>query len=222
MRLLVVEDDKDLNKQLTTALEKAGYVVDSAFDGEEGLFMGESEPYDAVVLDLGLPKIDGIAVLTAWRNKDLKIPVLILTARDTVTDRVTGLDSGANDYISKPFELLELEARIRALLRKEQWGNMTKIVVGGLEFDTVERRATINGDNLDLSARELAVLEQLFKSVGKVVNKVQLIRNLSSWDAELSHNALEIIMHRLRKKLEKTGINVRTVRGLGYMLEKPA
>ncbi|HIA54862.1 MAG TPA: response regulator [Candidatus Melainabacteria bacterium] len=222
MRLLLVEDDSFLSEGVALALRHSGYVVDQVQSGTDADQALTATPYDLVILDLGLPHMDGIEVLKRLRSRGQATPVLILTARDTVTDRVTGLDSGANDYISKPFELLELEARIRALLRKEQWGNMTKIVVGGLEFDTVERRATINGDNLDLSARELAVLEQLLKSVGKVVNKVQLIRNLSSWDAELSHNALEIIMHRLRKKLEKTGINVRTVRGLGYMLEKPA
>lgn len=222
MRLLLVEDDAFLSDGIALALRHNGYIVDQARSGTDADHAINVSKYDLVVLDLGLPELDGIEVLKRIRGRGTSTPVLIVTARDTVQDRVFGLDSGANDYICKPFELPELEARIRALLRKEQWGNQTRINFGPVEFDTVDRCATLNGQNLDLSARELAVLELLLQRAGKVVNKQTLITSLSTWDAELSHNALEIIVHRLRKKLESPDLNIRTVRGLGYMLEKPA
>lgn len=222
MRLLLVEDDVLLSDGIAMALRHNGYVVDQVRNGNDADHALTVSKYDLVILDLSLPEIDGIEVLKRMRGRGSASPVLIVTARDTVQDRVYGLDSGANDYICKPFDLLELEARIRALLRKEQWGNQTRIVFGPVEFDTVDRSATLNGTPLDLSARELAVLELLLQRAGKVVNKQTLITSLSTWDAELSHNALEIIVHRLRKKLEPQSLNIRTVRGLGYMLEKPA
>ncbi|MBZ0184837.1 MAG: response regulator transcription factor, partial [Candidatus Obscuribacterales bacterium] len=171
--------------------------------------------------DLGLPEMDGLTVLTNLRKRGKATPVLILTARDGLNDRVTGLDLGANDYMTKPFHLAELEARVRALLRKESWGNLTDIKYGEFCFDTVGRRLTVKGEPVELSAREVEVLEMMLQRVGKVINKNQIREHLSSWEEQISFNAIEIVVHRLRKKLEDSGSNIRTIRGLGYLFEPP-
>ncbi len=220
MRILLAEDDNYLSDAITLALHSGGYAVDKVFGGIEADHAAKTGSYDLVILDLGLPGLDGLEVLKRMRGRGQAFPVLVLTARDTLQDRVKGLDLGANDYLTKPFDLPELEARIRALLRKDLWNNRTIVKHGSLEFDTVERHLTVNGEMIELSARELAALEVLLQRVGMIVTKAQLADHLSNWEMEVTHNAIEIIIHRLRKKLENTDLNLRTMRGLGYLVEK--
>jgi two-component system OmpR family response regulator len=175
-----------------------------------------------VILDIGLPKIDGYEVLRRLRHRGSKTPVLFLTARDGLDDRVRGLDLGGDDYLAKPFDLPELEARVRALIRRGQSGGGSLLVHGALTLDTAGRRAMLNGERLELSARELGVLEVLMLRSGRVVNKDQLAEQLYGWDEEVGANAIEVYVHRLRRKLEPAGVAIRTIRGLGYLLEKPA
>lgn len=222
MRLLIVEDHPILADGLIIALKSAAYAVDHAATGEQADHMLATQHYDAVILDIGLPKLDGYEVLRRMRRKGSKIPVLMLTARDALEDRVKGLDLGADDYLTKPYDLPELEARVRALIRRGQSGGGADLIHGDLTLDTAGRRATIKGTPLDLSARELGVLEVLMLRVGRVVSKEQLAEQLYGWGEEVGANAIEVYMHRLRKKLEPAGINVRTIRGLGYLLEKAA
>lgn len=220
MRILLAEDDNYLSEAIASALRHSGYSVDHVAGGAEADDAAKLCNYDLVILDLGLPGMDGLEVLKKIRERGQAVPVLILTARDSLQDRVHGLDVGANDYLTKPFDLPELEARIRALLRKEQWSNQTLVKHGTLEFDTVGRRLSISGDPVDLSAREIAALEIFLQRVGKVVTKAQLAEHLSNWEDEVTNNAIEIIVHRLRKKLENSDLSLRTIRGLGYLVEK--
>lgn len=220
MRLLIVEDHPILADGLITALKSADYAVDHAATGEQADHMLAAQHYDAVILDIGLPKLDGYEVLRRMRRKGSKTPVLMLTARDALEDRVKGLDLGADDYLTKPYDLPELEARVRALIRRGQSGGGANLTHGDLAMDTAGRRVTIKGMPLDLSARELGVLEVLMLRVGRVVSKEQLAEQLYGWGEEVGANAIEVYMHRLRKKLEPAGVNVRTIRGLGYLLEK--
>lgn len=222
MRLLIVEDHPILADGLILALKGADYAVDHAATGEQADHMLATQHYDAVILDIGLPKLDGYEVLRRMRRKGSKTPVLMLTARDALEDRVKGLDLGADDYLTKPYDLPELEARVRALIRRGQSGGGADLVHGDLTLDTAGRRATIKGMPLDLSARELGVLEVLMLRSGRVVSKEQLAEQLYGWGEEVGANAIEVYMHRLRKKLEPAGVNVRTIRGLGYLLEKAA
>lgn len=222
MRLLIVEDHPILANGLITALKGADYAVDHAATGEQADHMLATQHYDAVILDIGLPKLDGYEVLRRMRRKGSKTPVLMLTARDALEDRVKGLDLGADDYLTKPYDLPELEARVRALIRRGQSGGGADLVHGDLTLDTAGRRATIKDTPLDLSARELGVLEVLMLRAGRVVSKEQLAEQLYGWDEEVGVNAIEVYVHRLRKKLEPAGISVRTIRGLGYLLEKAA
>jgi DNA-binding response OmpR family regulator len=221
VRILLAEDDDVLSDGISVALRQSGLVVDKVETGLDADLALSSTPYDLAILDLGLPKLDGLDVLQRLRARGKSIPVLIVTARDGLEDRVAGLDLGADDYISKPFDLPELEARVRALIRRGRWGNNLEIVVGALHFDTVGRSATVGGEPLELSARELAVLEVLIQRVGRIVPKEQLAEQLYGWDEEVSQNAIEVNVHRLRKKLEPVGLNIRTIRGLGYLLEQP-
>ena len=220
MRILLAEDDTYLCDALARALADSGYSIDKVPGGLEAEQALLSCQYDLLILDLGLPGIDGLDLLRRMRTRGQATPVLILTARDSLQDRVRGLDLGANDYLTKPFDLPELEARVRALIRKDLWNNRTIVKHGSLEFDTVDRRLTINGELVELSARELAAVEVLLQRVGTVVTKAQLAAHLSNWEDEITHNAIEIIIHRLRKKLEGTDLNLRTIRGLGYLVEK--
>lgn len=220
MRILLAEDDGFLAGGILFALRQSGYAVDHAKNGREADQSLKMVDYDLLVLDLGLPVIDGMEVLKALRGRDQRLPVLILTARDTLADRVLGLDSGANDYLTKPFELPELEARIRALLRKTNWDNRTQISFGPLTFDTSTKECFIDQEKLELSGRDMALLEALLEGGGRVVRKKRLSELLSSWDTELSFNGIEIAVHRLRKKLEPTGTTIRTVRGVGYAIEE--
>ncbi len=220
MRIFIVEDDLVLGDGLKNSLIQSGYAIDVAINGADADSILAYQIFDLVVLDLGLPKLSGFEVLKRLRSRGSKTPVLILTANDNVDDRVKGLDLGADDYLSKPFNLAELEARVRALIRRGQAGGSAVISVGGLQFDSVNRSATYLDVSLNLSARELAVLEVLMLRAGKVTSKEQMLEKLCNFDADISDNALEVYMHRLRKKLEHTETNIRTIRGLGYLLEK--
>src|SRR5215831_17654490 len=216
MRILLVEDDKDLQRQLKKALIDAGYVVDVAFDGEEGHFLGDTEPYDAVVLDLGLPKMDGVAVLEKWRKDGRKMPVLILTARDRWSDKVAGFDAGADDYLAKPFYTEELLARVRALLRRAAGLASSEIEIGPLRIDTRASRVTVNGNPVKLTSLEYRLLSYLAHHKGKVVSRTELVEHLYEQDFDRDSNTIEVFVGRLRKKL---GVNViQTMRGLGYKL----
>lgn len=222
MRVLIAEDDPLLADGLTRSLRGADYAVDCVTDGGEADHVLTAQNYDLVILDLGLPRLDGYEVLRRLRRRGSRTPVLILTARDALDDRVKGLDLGGDDYITKPFDLPELEARVRALIRRGQSGGGSVLSHGSLTLDTVGRRATLAGESLDLSARELGVLEVLMLRSGRVVNKDQLAEQLYGWDEEVGPNAIEVYVHRLRRKLEPAGVTIRTIRGLGYLLEKPA
>ncbi|HQT25616.1 MAG TPA: response regulator [Burkholderiales bacterium] len=220
MRLLLAEDDMVLRDGLTRTLQQAGYAVDSAKNGIDADHALAFQNYDLLILDLGLPKMDGLEVLRRLRSHNQTLPVLILTARDAVDDRVAGLDLGADDYLTKPFDLAELEARVRALVRRGQGAHSNLLKHGRILFNIAGRRVYLDDIPLDLSARELGVLEILMLKAGQVVGKEQLAEKLCSWDEEIGPNAIEVYVHRLRKKLEPAGIQIRTIRGLGYLLEK--
>ena len=217
MRILVVEDDKDLNRQLVEALTDAGYVVDKAFDGEEGHFLGDTEPYDAVILDIGLPEMDGISVLEAWRRENRKMPVLILTARDRWSDKVSGIDAGADDYVTKPFHVEEVLARIRALIRRSVGIASTEIEIGPIRLDTKLSRVSVDGKNIKLTALEFRLLSYIMHHQGKVVSRTELVEHLYDQDFDRDSNTIEVFVGRLRKKLSTDLIE--TVRGLGYRIQ---
>ncbi|CAD5300246.1 DNA-binding response regulator in two-component regulatory system with PhoQ [Bosea sp. 62] len=215
MRLLVVEDDKDLNRQIVNALENAGYAVDKALDGEEGLYLGETEPYDAVILDLGLPKVDGVAVLQGWRRAGKTMPVLILTARDRWSDKVSGFDAGADDYVVKPFHIEELLARVRALLRRAAGHATAELICGPVRLDTRASRVVVDGNPVKLTSHEYRLLAYLMHHQGRVVSRTELVEHLYDQDFDRDSNTIEVFVGRLRKKL---GVDViETVRGLGYI-----
>ncbi|MBI5040602.1 MAG: response regulator [Gammaproteobacteria bacterium] len=221
MRILLVEDDNILASTLSQALRQSGYVIDLVTDGVAADAALTQDVFDLVVLDLGLPGLDGMQVLKQLRTRKFTVPVLILTARDSLADRVSGLDLGSDDYLTKPFDLLELEARIRALIRRKHSVSETLIAFGPLRFDTVDKTVLVGDQPLDLSAREVSVLEILLLRAGRVVSKEHLAERLYGWGDEVGDNAIEVGVHRLRKKLEPVGINIRTIRGLGYLLDKP-
>jgi two-component system OmpR family response regulator len=219
MRLLVVEDDPDLNRQLVAALTDAGYAVDKASDGEEGHFLGDTEPYDAVVLDLGLPVLDGVSVLEKWRRSGRKMPVLILTARDRWSDKVAGFDAGADDYVAKPFHMEEVLARIRALVRRSAGHASNEIACGPLLLDTAGARVTVDGRAIKLTSLEFRLLSYLMHHKGKVVSRTELVEHLYDQDFDRDSNTIEVFVGRLRKKL---GVDVlHTVRGMGYCVTEP-
>ncbi|WEK48513.1 MAG: response regulator transcription factor [Candidatus Kaistia colombiensis] len=219
MRILVVEDDPDLNRQLTDALKTAGYVVDQARDGEDGHFLGDTEPYDAVVLDIGLPRMDGISVLEAWRRAGRKMPVLILTARDRWSDKVQGIDAGADDYVAKPFHIEEVLARIRALVRRAAGHATNEIECGPVRIDTKSGRVSVDGNPVKLTAHEYKVLEYLMHHRDRVVSRTELIEHLYDQDFDRDSNTIEVFVGRLRKKV--SGDLIETVRGLGYRVVTP-
>jgi two-component system OmpR family response regulator len=218
--LLLVEDDLILKDGLERSFTKSGYAVDVISDGDAADKLLAYQEYDAVVLDLGLPKLGGFEVLRRFRARGSNTPVLILTALEDTKNRVKGLDLGADDYLTKPFDLAELEARVRALIRRGVSGGSAKISFGELVFDTTNRQCLAGEVVLSLSAREVALLELLMLKATKVVSKAKILEHLCSWDEELSENAVEVIVSRLRKKLNVFNIEVRTIRGLGYLLAK--
>ena len=209
MRLLIVEDDALIADGLVRAMRAAGHAVDHAPDGITADDALRQYPYSLVILDLGLPKLDGI-----------EVPVLVLTARDALTDRIAGLDAGADDYLVKPFDLPEFEARVRALLRRRQTSIAGRIRIGDLIVDATGRSAYFGDIRVELSSREFGVLETLARRAGRVVSKDQLLEALTGWDEDVGTNAIEVYVHRLRRKLEPAGVQIRTLRGLGYLIEK--
>ena len=219
MRILIVEDDAVLANGLVRTFSQANYAVDCVNNGEQADLMLQESVYDLVILDLGLPKMDGMDVLKKLRQKGNKTAVLILTARDAIESRVKGLDLGADDYLIKPFNLDELEARVRALIRRGQLGSNVPLHCANLSLNVADKIAMNADIPLPLSAREFSLLEVLITRANKVVNKEQLLEALVNWDSEISDNAIEVYIHRLRKKIEPSGVRIRTIRGLGYLLE---
>ena len=217
MRLLVVEDDRDINRQVVAALEEAGYVADKAFDGEEGGHLGENEPYDAIILDMGLPKADGVTVLQNWRRAGVKTPVIILTARDRWSDKVDGFDAGADDYVTKPFHMEELMARVRAILRRAAGHASSQISCGPVTLDTRSGRVFVDGAPIKLTSHEYRLLSYLMHHTGRVVSRAELTEHLYDQDFDRDSNTIEVFVGRLRKKLAVDLIQ--TVRGLGYLID---
>ena len=216
MRLLLIEDEPDIGRQLKSALTDAGYVVDLARDGEEGQFLGETEPYDAVVLDLGLPKVDGVSVLERWRRAGLATPVLILTARGAWSDKVAGFDAGADDYLTKPFHTEELLARLRALLRRAAGHAQPQLSCGDLRLDPKAARASVNGEPLRLTSLEYRLLHYMIMHNDRVISRTELVEHLYDQDFDRDSNTIEVFIGRRRKKVGADRIE--TVRGLGYRL----
>jgi len=219
MRILVVEDNADLRRQLADALSQSGYAVDLASDGEDGHFLGDTEPYDAVILDLGLPKMDGVTVLERWREDGRDFPVLILTARDRWSEKVAGFDAGADDYLTKPFITEELLARLRALLRRATGHSAAALECGELRVDTRSARATVKGAPIKLTAHEYRVLSYLMHHQGRVVPRTELVEHIYDQDFDRDSNTIEVFIGRLRKKIGSD--RIQTERGLGYRLINP-
>ncbi|MFN9212533.1 MAG: response regulator [Betaproteobacteria bacterium] len=220
MRILIAEDDPVLADGLSRSLRSAGYAVDMVADGESADSALTAQGYDLLILDLGMPRLAGLDVLRRLRGRGSALPVLILTAADSVEQRVRGLDLGADDYMAKPFALSELEARARALTRRAAGSPQNLLRHGPLTLDRAGRIAAIEQTPLDLSARELGLLEILLQRAGRLVSKEQLVDHLCEWGEEVSNNAIEVYVHRLRRKLEPGGVRIATVRGLGYCLER--
>jgi len=219
MRVLIVEDDAALARGLVEGLRAAGLAVDHAAEGEEAVELVCEAPYSLMILDLGLPDLDGLKVLRQVRSRGVRTPVLILTARDSVEDRVAGLDQGADDYLSKPFEPAELAARVRALIRRGQGTPDPVLAVGPLRLDRNGGEAYLADQPLDLRRRELAVLEGLMVRAGRLAPKERLVAEVFGHEEPVGTNALEVYVARLRRKLESGGVQIRTVRGLGYVLD---
>ncbi len=219
MRLLVVEDERELAGQIAKTLREAGYAVEVAHDGEQGLYLGEVEPYDAVILDLGLPAVDGLTVLRRWREAGRSMPVLILTARDRWSEKVEGFDAGADDYVAKPFSMEEVLARIRALIRRAAGHASPELACGPLRIDTRSRRVSVDGAPVALTAHEFKLLSYLMHHQCKVVSRTELVEHIYDQDFDRDSNTIEVFVGRLRKKL---GVDViKTLRGQGYMLAPP-
>ena len=217
MRILVVEDDPDLLRQLSETLRNEGYAVDEAKDGEEAGYLGDVEPYDVVVLDLGLPVVDGVTVLKDWRTAGRDMPVLILTARGQWSEKVEGFDAGADDYLTKPFQMEELLARLRALIRRAAGHSSPKLICGPVEVDTSSALVTVNGKPITLTGHEYKLLSYLIHHANKIVSRTELTEHIYDQDFDRDSNTIEVFVGRLRKKL---GVDViKTVRGLGYRME---
>jgi len=219
MRVLVVEDEAALAQKLTSALAAAGYVVDSAADGARADFLGTTEQYDAVVLDLGLPKVDGLTLLRRWRDAGVLVPVLVLTARGSWHERVIGIDGGADDYVTKPFEMEEVLARVRALIRRAGGQAASELRCGGILLNPRSARVTVNGAAVHLTAHEFRVLSYLMHHRGRVVSQSELLDHIYAKDDDRDSNTVEVFIARLRKKVGARSIA--TVRGLGYRMEHP-
>jgi len=220
MRILLVEDDKLLGDGVQAGLVQSGFIVDWVRDGIAGELALKTGEYAAVVLDLGLPRLSGLDLLERLRRGGNKVPVLILTARDRVEDRVKGLDGGADDYVIKPFDLPELAARLRALVRRASGEAAPKLQVAGVELDPASRRVNFRGREIELSLREFALLQELMLNAGRVLSREQLAQRLYSWGEEIESNAIEVHVHHLRRKLAPELL--RTVRGVGYLMPREA
>jgi two-component system, OmpR family, response regulator len=220
MRLLVVEDDKNLREQLAAALGDAGYSVDTADNGEDGQFLGETEPYDLAILDLGLPKVDGLSVLKAWRKEGRTMPVLILSARDRWSEKVEGLDLGANDYVTKPFHMGELLARVRANVRRQTDHTSSVLEVGELRLNSATGQVTVAGAPVKLTAYQYKVLDYLMHHAGRIVSRAELTEKIYAQDHERDSNTIEVFIGILRRKIGAERIV--TEKGLGYRLIDPA
>jgi two-component system response regulator QseB len=218
MRLLLVEDDSMIGEAARQGLRQEGHTVDWVRDGREAEAAVAAAPYDAVLLDLGLPRRDGLAILKTWRARGVAVPVLIITARDAVSDRVAGLDAGADDYLVKPFDLDELSARVRAVARRRSGRAESVVRIGELEIDSATRQVRWKGADVSLSPREYALLEALANRPGAFLTRAQLEERLYGWDEEIASNAVEVHIHALRRKLDPELI--RNVRGMGYTLAK--
>ncbi|MCZ2203852.1 response regulator transcription factor [Bartonella sp. A05] len=217
MRILIVEDDLNLNHQLAEAVKNAGYVSDSAFDGEEAHFLGSTESYDAVILDIGLPRMDGIRVVEKWRQEGYSMPVLMLTARDRWSDKVRGIDAGADDYVVKPFHLEEVMARLRALIRRAAGHATSVLSCGAVMLDTKTSRVFVNDQLIKLTSHEFRLLSYLMHHRDKVVSRTEIIEHLYDQDFDKDSNTIEVFVGRLRKKL---GMNlIETIRGMGYRIK---
>lgn len=219
MRILLVEDDPALSLGVARGLSQEGWQVDCLSDGEQAMNAGLLGHYDLCLLDLGLPRRDGMEVLRHWRSRGAKMPVMLLTARDELQDRVQGLDAGADDYMVKPFDLPELLARVRAMKRRVEGRTLDLIELGPLALDMAQRELRHNGERVALSPREFALTEMLMQKAGRVVSKESIVAKLSSWEADFSENSVEVYIHRLRKRFGPLGILIRTVRGFGYLME---
>lgn len=220
MRVLLAEDDEYLLSALTHALKHKSYTVDGVRSGSEANAALMAAPYDLVLLDLGLPGMDGTEVLSELRKRGEDMPVIVITARDSVEDKIHGLDIGANDYLVKPFDFRELEARMRAVLRKSHWRNQLVLEHGSLRLNTNSGQVLVNDQELDLTPKESSILKALMSKAGQVVSKRLLVEQVSDWKDESSENAVEIVVHRLRKKIEASDVSINTVRGFGYALEE--
>ncbi|MCZ8078931.1 MAG: response regulator transcription factor [Fuscovulum sp.] len=220
MRIMLVEDDRPLAEALTTLLVQSGYAVDTVHDGLSAEALGASERFDLVILDLNLPEMDGLAVLRAMRARSDDAAVMILTARGAPEDRVRGLNLGADDYLTKPFDIAEFEARVRSLLRRQAGLRASTLTVGAVTLDLISRRLSTASGPIDLPARELALVELLFTRAGKVVSKETIVQSLTSLDDSLSDNAIEQYVSRLRRRLAVHGVALRTARGIGYYIDK--
>ena len=218
MRVLVVEDETALAQRLTSSLAAAGYVVDAAADGARADFLATTEQYDAVVLDLGLPTVDGLTLLRQWRESGVLVPVLVLTARGTWHERVVGIDGGADDYVTKPFEMEEVVARVRALIRRAGGQAASVVRCGPVVLDARAARATVNGAAIHLTAHEFRVLSYLMHHRGRVVSQTELLDHIYARGGDRDSNTVEVFIARLRKKLGAATIS--TVRGLGYRMEE--
>lgn len=222
MRILIVEDDRTLNAQMVAALKRENYAVDSAFDGEEGHFLGDTEPYDAIILDLGLPEVDGLTVLSRWRSAGIAVPVLILTARDDWSEKVAGFDAGADDYVTKPFQLEEVLARIRALIRRAAGHASAVIDCGPVRLDPRGGRVTVGGLPIIVTAQELRILSYLMHNMGKVISRSELNEHIHGQDWDINSirdsNTIDVLIGRIRKKMP-SGL-IQTVRGVGYRLSE--
>jgi two-component system, OmpR family, response regulator len=219
MRVLLVEDDRALSLGLQHALASEGWRVDALADGESAAAVGLQGQHDLAVLDIGLPRKNGMEVLRLWRGRGVRMPVLLLTARDELADRVQGLDAGADDYLVKPFDTPELLARLRALHRRAMGRVDDKLVLGGLELNLSGPELRHRGERVALSPRELALTELLMQKAGRVVSKESIVGRLSSWEADFSENSVEVYVHRLRKRFADLGVAIKTVRGFGYVME---
>jgi two-component system OmpR family response regulator len=220
MRVLLIEDDKMIGTAIAQALKDAAYAVDWVTDGKTALDVAESEAYELALLDLGLPKVDGREVLRRLRTPGRRVPVIIITARDGVEDRIDGLDLGADDYLTKPFEIRELLARMRAVLRREGSGSSPVLSNGRLNLDPATREASFLGETALLTAREFALMQALLARPGSILSRSELERQIYGWNEEVESNAIEFLIHTIRKKLGAAAI--RNVRGMGWMVDRPS